>query len=63
MAVTTRYTAVIKVIKVTEHEGTGRGDDKSFDAELASIIVRNQSLSGLIDKTKKHLDLVDEEGK
>ena len=56
----TRFTAVIKIIKVTEHPGTGRGDDKSFDTELANIVVRNTSLESLLAKTKAHLDLVEE---
>jgi len=56
----TRFTAVIKIVKVTEHAGTGRGDDKSFDTELANIVVRNTSLEKLLDKTKAHLDLVEE---
>ena len=57
----TRFTAVIKIVKVTEHPGTGRGDDgKSFDTELANIVVRNTSLESLLTKTKAHLDLVED---
>lgn len=57
---TTRYTAVIKIVKVIEHEGSGRGDDKKFDTELANIVVRNTDLGNLVQKTKAHLDLVEE---
>ena len=56
----TRFTAVIKIVKVTEHPGTGRGDGKSFDTELANIVVRNTSLESLLTKTKAHLDLVED---
>jgi hypothetical protein len=57
---TERYTAVIKIVKVREDEGTGRGDDKKWDTELANIVVRNDSLTALLTKVKAHLDLVDE---
>lgn len=55
-----RYTAVIKIVKAREDEGTGRGDDKKWDTELANIVVRNTSLENLLAKVKGHLDLVEE---
>ncbi len=64
----TRYTAVIKVIKVEETPATpGRYSNPdagtratSKDTELANIVVRNSDLASLLTKTKAHLDLVEE---
>lgn len=56
---TTRYTAFVKIVRVEEHEGTGRGDDKKFDTELANLVVRNPNLESLVGKVKAHLDLVE----
>lgn len=61
-----RYTAVIKIIKVEEgaaptssrYDKTEKQPDK--DIELASIVVRNPTLAGIIDATKLHLDLITE---
>lgn len=62
-----RFTAIIKIVKVTETSGTGlsvRGQrdaaPTSTDTELASIVVRNIDLASLITKTKAHLDLVED---
>lgn len=63
----TRFTAVIKIVKVEETAAvTGRyTNDKgtpatSKDTELANIVVRNTDLNSLLTKTKAHLDLVEE---
>jgi len=63
----TRFTAVIKIVKVEETAAvSGRyANDKgtpatSKDTELANIVVRNTSLESLLAKTKAHLDLVEE---
>jgi hypothetical protein len=55
-----RYTAIIKIVRVDKDPGTGRGDDKSFDTEIASLVVRNSSLEKVIAAAKGHLDLVEE---
>lgn len=44
MATNSRYTAIIKIVKVTTDTGTGRGDDKTTDTEIASLVVRNSTL-------------------
>jgi len=60
----TRFTAVIKIIKVEVVPGTrDRGvkdPDTSKDTELANIVVRNTHLENLLEKVKGHLDLVEE---
>lgn len=62
----TRFTAVIKIVKVEETEAViGRYENQnkpatSKDTELANIVVRNGKLSDLLAKTKAHLDLVAE---
>lgn len=62
----TRFTAVIKIVKVEETAAvTSRYDNQnvpasSKDTELANIVVRNVSLENLLAKTKSHLDLVEE---
>lgn len=63
----TRFTAVIKIVKVEETPETRSGYNNqtvtpamSKDTELASIIVRNSDLEGLLIKAKGHLDLVEE---
>ena len=60
MAKTERFTAVINIVKVTEDSGTGRGDDKKWNTELANIVVRNATLENLVGKAKAHLDLVED---
>jgi hypothetical protein len=64
----TRFTAVIKIVKVEETPAvTGRYSNqpdispaKREDTELANIVVRNTDLASLLTKTKAHLDLVEE---
>lgn len=59
----TRFTAVIKIIKVEPGTGLsvrGPQDAKDKDTELANIVVRNSSLESLLAKTKAHLDLVED---
>jgi hypothetical protein len=63
----TRFTAVIKIIKVEETPETRTGYNSqtitpatSKDTELANIVVRNTNLEALLAKTKGHLDLVEE---
>jgi hypothetical protein len=64
----TRFTAVIKIVKVEEKPAVlGRYANQPEispatrqDTELASIIVRNSDLEGLLIKAKGHLDLVEE---
>jgi hypothetical protein len=59
-----RYTAIIKIVKVeegaaptsTRYEKSEKQPDK--DIELASLVVRNSTLAGIIDATKLHLDLI-----
>lgn len=60
MATNSRYTAIIKIVKVTTDTGTGRGDDKTTDTEIASLVVRNSTLDKVIKAVKGHLDLVEE---
>ena len=62
----TRFTAVIKIVKVEEtpegrsgHNNQNTTPATSKDTELANIVVRNTSLDVLLDKAKAHLDLVD----
>ena len=62
----TRFTPVIKIVKVEEPpavEGKYHGQGNpatSKDTELANIVVRNTDLLTLVEKTKAHLDLVEE---
>lgn len=62
----TRYTVVIKVVRVDETDAvTSRYPEQcrpasSKDTELASIVARNVDLASLITKTKAHLDLVED---
>ena len=63
----TRFTAVIKIVKVEETPETRSGYNNqnvtpasSKDIELASIVARNVSLENLLARVKGHLDLVEE---
>lgn len=63
----TRFTAVIKIVKVEETAAVpGRYSNDagtpatSKDTELANIVVRNTDLISLLTKTKAHLDLVED---
>lgn len=64
----TRFTAVIKIVKVEEKPAVlGRYANQPEispatrqDTELANIVVRNTDLISLLTKTKAHLDLVEE---
>ena len=63
----TRFTAVIKIVKVEETPAvTGRySNDKgtpatSKDTELANIVVRNKDLLTLVEKVTAHLELVED---
>lgn len=53
-----RFTANIKIVKVVET--VDRGQHTSKDTELLALTVRDTTLEGLIRKTQKHLDLVEE---
>jgi hypothetical protein len=56
-----RYIAEIKIVEVQEqptaYDGNLRQHQHVKDIELASLVVRDSSLSSLIVKTKAHLDL------
>ena len=68
MSATTRYTAVVKIVRVDETPAvSGRYANQpeispatSKDTELSSIVVRGSDLSKLLAATKAHLDLTED---
>lgn len=57
-----RYVARLVVEAVTEHEGTGRGDERKHKHAIANIVVGASDLEALKDKASAHLALVEDGG-
>lgn len=58
------FTATVEIHRVTltEHPGSGRGDDKTFrdNKEVARVVVRADTLPRLRDKLTAHVALMDD---
>lgn len=57
------YNIRVVIEEVTKHEGTGRGDDKTFTSEVVNFKTQRPSLAGAIKATKLAVELAEEEGK